>query len=366
MDLELTARLDTLDLDPDLATSTTSSLPSSSASTNDAASLQTATSSAPASDDEGDLDIINCEVKATSDRGQAVYATRRLRPGTLIFAEAPLVALTKELEDSSEAIEAAFAKLGKRDKKTYRSLFDAQKSRMSAVVSIYYSNCYSTESFASLPALGSEILESNRPGSCIGALSSRINHGCIPNVAFSYLLPTAARPTGQMRFYAVRSIARGKELLSNYEKNIFDRMAERQRGFLLHYGFRCSCEACAPRTEFWARSDERRTAMREIVSGLKGFETRWMKLDDVAHEQRLEICRLAIVELKNLEVLLVKEGLTATPLANAYKSLAKWVERMGKGSRGWREMELKTVVTMSGKNSLRSVFLKEELKRAQC
>lgn len=376
MESELSDRLRRLDVHTNSQEAPPSLSPCSASigATSGACSILTAASSTPTSDDDDEASS-KCEIRSTPDRGQALYATRRLKAGTLIFSEEPLISLSKELEESYEAIEEAFSGLSKRDRKTYRELFDAQKSRMSAVVSIYYSNCYSTDNFVSADATAASA-SSTQGGSAIGALASRINHSCIPNVSFSYLPPTQAHPKGQMRFYAIRTVARGKELLSNYEKSIFETAAKRQQKFMLHYGFKCSCEACVPRSEFWGRSDERRAAMREVVARVKTLEKAWAhtrangggEAQAEAEAGTQQICDQAIDHVRRLEGLLVKEGLTATPLANAYRSLAKWVTRKEPSSieaQKWRELELEVVVTMSGRNSLRSIALRRELEGLQ-
>lgn len=46
-----------------------------------------------------------------------------------------------------------------------------------------------------------------------------------------------------------------------------------------------------------------------------------------AHQKR-DILEIAIASLLKLEGLLIKEGLTHTPLANTYRSLAKWSARL--------------------------------------
>jgi hypothetical protein len=332
----------------------------------------TAASSPLASEDE--VEAPCCEVRHTPDRGQALYSTRRIRPGTLILTEGPLIALSKELEESYDAIEDAFAKLSKREKKTYLSLFDAQKSRMSAVVSIYYSNCYSTEPFFPADSTASRHTTSSSPnpsgarsqlvtapnGSCIGALASRINHSCIPNVSFSFIPPSTAHPKGQMRFYAIKAISKGKELLSNYDKNIFEGAAKRQQKYRLHYGFDCACEACVPRTEFWARSDERRRGMKEVVGEVKVLEREWLGVE-VDSSVGKELCRKAMAVLLRLEGLLMKEGLVAAPLANVYRSLGKWSERAGYDARQWKEKELDVSLLVFGARGVRTVALRADL-----
>lgn len=283
------------------------------------------------------------------------------------MVEEPLIALSKELEDSHEAIEAAFAKLDKSEKKTYRSLFDAEKSRMSAVVSIYYSNCYSTEAFVSKTSAGTtKAMRDCEGGSCIGALASRINHSCVPNVSFSFSPPSATHPKGQMRFYAIKAISKGKELLSNYDKQIFEPSAKRQQKYQLHYGFSCSCEACAPQSEFWHKSDDRRRAMKEIVAEVKSLERKWQKLvqDDNGGREVDQVCQAAMEALLRLENLLIKEGLTATPLANAYRSLAKWAGRSEQDPQQWMEKELDVSTAVFGKKGARTEALRADLRRS--
>lgn len=371
MDSRLSEQLQHLSIEPSIepshlvmpgsqSTSTSPSCSSSFTSAFTAHSTSTAASSPLPSDDESPSSP-HCEVRTTPDRGQALFATRRIKPGTLIFTEEPLVALSKELEESYDAIEAAFSALGRRDKKTYLSLFDAQKSRMSSVVSIYYSNCYSTESFfVSTLQDASNGTDSAVNGSCIGALSSRINHSCVPNVSFSFQPPSPAHPRGQMRFYAIRAVARGKELLSNYDKGIFETAARRQQKYMLHYGFRCNCEACVPTTEFWGRSDERRRAMRGVVAEVKVFERRWVKGGDGGGHGD-GVVGEAVAALRTLEGLLVKEGLVAMSLANVYRSLAKWAERGGRDAWIWKGKELEVCEAVFGKRAPRSVALRVEL-----
>ena len=352
--LNVTNRLRSIALPPDSGTtSATASFPPSCA-------LSLASNDTPETSDNDDNDASYglpppFTIRQTKSRGFALFTTRRIFPGTLIFAEEPLTRLSKHLESDYDAVEAAFKSLAKPGRKAYLALYDAEKSRMSKVVSTYYSNCYNTDSF------------SCDGGSCISALASRINHGCVPNATFSYVPPSAAMAKGQVRFHAIKSMSANKEIVACYEKNIFLTREQRQRRLMLDYGFQCNCEACVPKTRFWEKSDERRRAMAECVRIGKTLEKEWDEIKsrpggDEMKKKRL--CEKAIENVTKLEELLVKEGLVYTPLANAYRSLAKWSERMGDddGASEWKRMELATCTICFGGDTVRSETLTQELR----
>lgn len=272
------------------------------------------------------------EVKSTPDRGLAVFASRKIKAGTLILSEQPLLSLCKDEEDDHSAVEREFSKLNRANQKRYLKLFDAEKSRMPRVASIYYSNCYNLDSFA----------PDGRGGSAIGDLSSRFNHSCIPNVQFSYDFDQS-----RMMFYAIRDIPRGKEVYSTYEKNVFDIAARRKQKLQMYYAFVCRCEACegGNKNEFWARSDERRASMREAFKHVRDCEKMFLQEivenDEPSHGQKDKAIEEARSVLGKLEILLLKEGLTGFVLANTYRSLSKWSERkqLFVEAVKWKEME---------------------------
>ena len=218
---------------------------------------------------------------------------------------------------------------------------------MSKLVSIYYSNCYNTDSF------------SDDGGSCISPLASRINHSCVPNATFSYVPPSADHPKGQARFHAIKGITANKEYTSCYEKNILLTKEQRQRRLMLDYGFTCDCDACMPKNDFWQNSDERRRAMAECVRMSKRYEQQWK---DGVHTrpgsggQADPLCGMAIRNLLQLETLLTKEGLASTPLANTCRSLAKWYQRIGSPSQEqqWKQKELDICKVCFGEDAVRS------------
>ncbi|KIW75051.1 hypothetical protein Z517_11822 [Fonsecaea pedrosoi CBS 271.37] len=325
------------------------------------------------------------EVRSTADRGLAVFATRKIKAGTLVLVERALIALDKDEENDYGAVERAFSRLSRAEQKMYLRLFDAQKSRMSRVVSIYYSNCYNCEAFR----------PGGQGGSAIGALSSRINHSCVPNVQFSF---DEAR--NEMRFYAIRDIPRGKEVCSNYDKAVFEVAAKRQRKQQMYYGFVCRCEACDAKTEFWAKSDERRRDMCDAIRAVQWCEKKLAAAESgavavtamtsdkgqVGARARIEDSKAAAVAavdaesvnvvvdealafLTKLESLLLKESLVGVPLANTYRSMAKWAERKGDKAKGtdeavkWKIKELEACVTALGREGHRTKEIETWLER---
>ncbi|KIY02885.1 uncharacterized protein Z520_01350 [Fonsecaea multimorphosa CBS 102226] len=299
------------------------------------------------------------EVTSTPDRGLAVFSTRKIKAGTLLLAEHPLISLDKHEENDYSAIEREFSRLSHADQKIYLRLFDAQKSRMSRVVSIYYSNCYNCEGFR----------PSGLGGSAIGALSSRLNHSCVPNVQFSY-----DEASNEMRFYAIRDISRGKEICSNYDKSVFEPAAKRRRKQQMYYGFVCRCEACEPKTEFWAKSDERRLGMYDAIRAVQWCDKKLAAgneevVVEKAQAGEAEFVQEAWDSLTRLEGLLLKESLVGAPLANTYRSMAKWAER--KGHEGvdeavrWKVKELETCIIAFGRDCQRTKDIEAKLEAHQ-
>ena len=312
------------------------------------------------------------KLQTTLDRGQGLFAIRKIPAGTCIISEDPIIAMSRDLHEDQEAIEAAFSALVKQDKKQYRKLFDAQKSRMSQVVSIYYSNCYSKDDIchasSGSPDAGSSH-DGHDGGSCIGILASRINHSCVPNISFSYLPPSPGHQVGQMQFYAIKPIARGKELLACYEKAVWESHKKRQQKLMLHYGFECSCEACCPKSGFWLKSDSRRSQMASLMDHAWRAEHRYMAYKIVSDETGSSaVVQDAMKTLETLESLMIKEGLAYKPLANVYRSLANWAGRTGRRSdvRKWKHKELAICVTCFGERSDRAQEVERQLAVVNC
>ncbi|KIV96850.1 hypothetical protein PV10_00666 [Exophiala mesophila] len=294
------------------------------------------------------------EILSTPDRGLAVFASRKIKAGNLVLAERPLLRLSKEEENDSDAIEREFSRLSHADQKIYLKLFDAQKSRMTRVTSIYYSNCYNLDSFR----------PDGKGGSAVGAIASRFNHSCVPNLQLSFNFDK-----NLMMFYAIRDIPRGKEVCTNYEKNVFDAAVTRQRKLQMYYGFMCQCEACLgpAKNEFWAKSDQRRRAMFEAFKRIqeceKGYTASAVETEDPDPTQSVYIVE-ALAALVKLESLLVKEGLNGVVLTNTYRSLSKWSERLQDYPQAarWKEKEEINSLHGLGPHAFRTIECDKKIK----
>lgn len=287
------------------------------------------------------------EVKSTSDRGLAVFASRKIKAGTLILSERSLLALCKDEEDDHLALQREFSNLSRQGQKRFLKLFDAEKSRMPRVASIYYSNCYNLDSLA----------PDGRGGSALGNIASRLNHSCIANAQFSYDFDRK-----QMMFYAIRDIPRGREVCSNYEKNVFEIAIKRMQKLRMYYAFDCQCEACegAQKNEFWARSDERRKSMLSTFKQVQKCDHVFLKQEaenvQSDDEHKDKVIEEAISALTTMEKLLLKECLTGIVLANTYRSLSKWCERQHRlvDAVKWKEMELRNCELGLGSHAYRT------------
>lgn len=305
------------------------------------------------------------EVRNTVDRGFALFATSRIPRGKLVLAEIPVLRLTSQDEENEAAVDQIlsnkFDRLPKTFQKDFKKLHDAKKAGFSRLKSVYHSNCYNLEA-----------PRSKDGGSCVGFIASRINHSCIPNVQFSFseIIPEhifdsqsgtsmrngaeANSENGVMLFHALKTIPRGKEIVSNYE-TVYATASQRQLQLQMHYGFRCRCEACVALTDFWTKSDERRREMMNHRNELKRMEKVFtkherlksggahaskhcQKREETGEAERTEVRHgislnetffdEAVGNLEALDDLLAKEGLAGTiEQESVQREKEAWIER---------------------------------------
>lgn len=308
------------------------------------------------------------EVQPTPNKGYALFAASRIPKGAIVLAEIPIIRLTAKDESrklaAEEVLRKKFDNLPKTFQKDFKKLHDAKKDGFSQLRSIYHSNCYNLD--------GSR---STYGGSCIGITASRINHSCIPNVQFFFeevvpenlfentrdtnsdtLTDNKYDPTvGVIVFRALRSIPRGKEIVSNYE-TIYATRTQRQLQLQMHYGFRCDCDACNATTGFWASSDDRRREMIKYRQQVDAVENSFViekeampsgLVVDVYYQKEKRItgeasemtdglvplsvncCEETARMLHELEKLLFKEGLLGIELQRVKQEQAVWTKRAG-------------------------------------
>lgn len=311
-------------------------------------------------------------VKHTPEKGFGLFAARRIREGTLVLAEVPTFRFRSEEEigdDFDQRLRQRYDELPRNSRNGYLKLHNSKKVGYSKLKSIYFSNCYNLESPRSVHG-----------GSCLGITASRINHSCVPNVQFSFeeeapawlfqslhydsSASEASGPNsihsdvttgteGVMLFHAIKDIQAGKEIVSNYE-TAYLLAAGRQLKQQMYYGFICDCQACdgqKSNNKHWWSSDDRRREMITCKRLIDRAEAEWQSAQGHQRPERgAGDIELIIATLERLADLLNKEGLRGVELANTYKELGKWSQRVGdvEAAKRWGLLERKTCITAYG------------------
>lgn len=311
-------------------------------------------------------DSSRVEVRLTSNKGYALFATSTIQKGSIVLAEVPVIRLTALDEcrksQAEEILQEKFDHLPKAFQRDFKKLHDTRKDGFSRIRSIYHSNCYNLDGSRSVHG-----------GSCIGLKASRINHSCIPNVQFffeeavpeSLLEECKSRDgdashdgdhdarTGIMIFRALRRIARGKEIVSNYE-SIYATRTHRQFQLQIHYGFRCDCDACVGAEQSLQRDDDRRLTMMMLRNKVNAVEKRLVELksgsaktskaesfylrqrkatEDIRHKVddlvplTIDHCQEMLESLERLELLLDKAGLLGIERDRVRQEHEVWTKR---------------------------------------
>ncbi|KAF7921118.1 uncharacterized protein EAE97_011386 [Botrytis byssoidea] len=178
------------------------------------------------------------EIKLIPGKGQGVLATQLIAPGTLLFAEKPL--LTTETLTSPSTVEKQLAKLlrglPKESQRAYLSLHNNYPGQGSPLTNIIRSNAY---------PLG--------PNSPIGGIFkdiSRINHSCLPTTQHSW------NPKRQeFLVHAVREIQPGEEITTSY--HVGGPSSERKAELKEFFKFDCTCSLCTLPPAELKKSDAR-------------------------------------------------------------------------------------------------------------
>ena len=198
-----------------------------------------------------------CINTSAFQKGKGVFASRNFERGDLILSERPIFCVATyashaELEPLwQNHIDVAVRDLSPANLDAYLSLQNSH-NRCSCfrgdgpLMGIFATNAY-----------GVSVRDG---GICLKA--SRINHSCSPNARFCF-----DSNSGEIRIYALGTIARGEEISVSYIgcRRLFERpRLSRQAHLRSRYHFTCACPVCSLPEAESKRSDVRRQRINEL------------------------------------------------------------------------------------------------------
>ncbi|KAF8886420.1 hypothetical protein CPB84DRAFT_1787544 [Gymnopilus junonius] len=217
------------------------------------------------------------EIRDTPDTAMSkgLFALRDIKVGQLIFAERPLLVSPRNIGllgatyipegrsrdmntiqavamyEWEKQLEVAVGRMSKENQKAFKELENNHKEDGSGpLLGIVRTNGFSIEEIYD----GEERTDVNSYGAIL-KLGSRINHSCLPNVTYNFLVPSFS-----FQFFAQLDIKAGEQLFFSYceiEQSKAERDAE-----LAPYGIICSCPVCAhatPETDALRKEFKKRT-----------------------------------------------------------------------------------------------------------
>ncbi|VDB85284.1 unnamed protein product [Peniophora sp. CBMAI 1063] len=255
---------------------------------------------------------ITYEIREMEGRvGYGMFATEDIAPGDLVVAERPLLVnaiwslgnpqariISKEQQlrgmyaDMEKNMELICSRMSPETLEKYKSLHNSHKSEGSGpLTGIGRTNGFDVgvEDLQASKLVG----QGRARYSAIGAISSRINHSCSPNVVHSFNIPSFA-----MEIHAVRRIAKGEEITVTYAL-LNDNAADRQTT-LNPYKFTCACPACKDSKT----SDQlRKTAISGLLpkssqgveradAALRAFEATGLQSHPRYHELLMRVAKI--------------------------------------------------------------------------
>lgn len=260
------------------------------------------------------------EIKPSAGRGNGVFATADLQPGTTVMSDKVGLRLEQyhgilEHED----VQRVFDRLSRHDQKRFLELHEGHRPLPTKLVRICKANGFGDTSSSSLRVY----LE-----------ISRINHSCVPNAELGELDEST-------KVFAIKPISRGEEIFISYQEQ-FQAMTKQQRAGTLKafFGFTCNCHACTLPLCDEQLSDCRRRLVNTVSYNLKGFKAPAMNQESLLHmtAAEVELPSSRSLRLEELDVdlsiqqhlgynillagLLEAEGLTGITMALCYKHAA--------------------------------------------
>ncbi|KAL1726158.1 hypothetical protein EV714DRAFT_219899 [Schizophyllum commune] len=204
--------------------------------------------------------VPTCRIGTADEKGLGMFATRRLRTGTLIVNERPFIVqpICRAACDACEHMvcravpaEQVGYTMDEREKNLQLSLNRMSKEKREGFLALMCS--HSEHRAGSGPLLSRT---RNNAWAALGGYKfagldgqdgqylavfdqlSRMNHSCRPNALYHWDSDTFS---GSLR--AVRDIAPGEEITVSYCGEV-DRPYSQRRALLAPYGFECDCRAC--------------------------------------------------------------------------------------------------------------------------
>jgi len=195
-----------------------------------------------------------CRILPVPGKGVGMVAERKLYPGDLILAEAPLVFVPDHLdmEGTQLLLEETVHRMTNIQKKVLLCLSDCRNPEQPKNLGRFYTNAMSFDDDAVL---------------C--PIMARANHSCKPNAEF-----VPRKDLGLLQLRAMYVIQQGEEVNINYmemEGEGGDIRDVRQEYLRRCYGFQCMCECCTLQDEELVTDELLRRSLKEIQR--KGVET---------------------------------------------------------------------------------------------
>lgn len=217
------------------------------------------------------------EIRDAEGKGKGAFATRTVREGERIIAEAPLARWSVAHEATSEARLQSFSAMAAAlepsrvaglEALSQAALHGGERTLMGTwltnALPINYEGNSETEEAAVFPRI------------------ARINHTCLPNCHHEW------NPALQMEtVHALREIARGEELSICYLLPKGRTRAERQSHLARRFGFRCGCALCT----LAGREAEASDARQREIGDLEPLEA----CASAAELQRRVVARLQLM-----------------------------------------------------------------------
>jgi hypothetical protein len=228
-----------------------------------------------------------CEIRESPGKGLGVFATKLIKPGTLVFKETPLIYIENK-DYTEDVIEAEFDKLNSSEQVAFMNLTSAH----GFANAIYgWSGVAPTSAAATSGRSVLSIYQTNamelfwgeeKATSGVFDKISRINHSCVPNTFFCWNYTLGKSGMGTV--YAIKEIAEGEELLTAYCEP-FISSSERAK-LLRPWGFNCTCPACEDKTA------NIQAASTEKPSNTMNPQDETTKLSSKSDDRRCEIMKL--------------------------------------------------------------------------